>query len=129
MLLPGINLTAAVGDLDGDQLPDLMLGTTNGGLRYLKNTAQKSVVTGVAEEPTSPWVFPNPTDRYVTVRPSQAGRVDLLTVSGRVVGPAQLVPANVETQLDLGNLPDGTYLLRLTVGGQPARVEKIVVWK
>lgn len=125
----GLRLTAATGDLDGDQLPDLLLGTANGGLRYLKNTSQKVVVTGVPEEPTGPWAFPNPTNRYVTVRPPRPGRVDLLTVSGRVVRLAQPVPAHTETQLDLGDLPGGTYLLRLAADGQPTRVEKIIVSK
>ncbi len=36
---PGAGLVASVGDLDGDQLPDLLLGTLSGGVRYLKNTA------------------------------------------------------------------------------------------
>ncbi|GAB3763117.1 FG-GAP-like repeat-containing protein [Spirosoma pomorum] len=127
--VPGESLIASVGDLDGDQLPDLMLGNVGGGLRYLKNTSQKVIVTGTPEEATSPWAYPNPTDRFLTVRPTYAGRVELLSLSGQVIVSEQSVPANVETTLDLGSLADGTYLLKLTGDNRPTLVQKVVVWK
>ncbi|AUD01292.1 FG-GAP-like repeat-containing protein [Spirosoma pollinicola] len=128
--LPGKGLIAAVADLDGDQLPDLMIGSTAGGLRYLKNTSQKVVVTAVPdEEPTTPWVFPNPTDRYLTVRPQYDGRVELVSISGQSVLPVEAVKANVETTLDLGNLVDGTYLIRLIIDNRPVQIQKVVLWK
>ncbi|GAB3642761.1 FG-GAP-like repeat-containing protein [Spirosoma arcticum] len=130
--LPGKGLIAALADLDGDQLPDLMVGTTTGGLRYLKNTSQKVVITGVTEEPTGPWAFPNPTDRYMTIRAPHNGRVELLSLSGQVVLPGQAVRANIETTVDLGNLTEGTYLLRLSADStspQQALVQKVVIWK
>lgn len=128
--LPGKGLIAAVADLDGDQLPDLMLGSSAGGLRYLKNTSQKVVVTGVIEEePTSPWVFPNPTDRYLTVRPHYDGRIELVSLSGQSMLPIQAVKTDVETILDLGSLADGTYLLRLVPDNRPIQIQKVVVWK
>ncbi|GAB3960737.1 hypothetical protein GCM10028805_58630 [Spirosoma harenae] len=127
--IPGKGLIAAAADLDGDQLPDLMLGSISGGLRYLKNTSQKIVVTGVSEEPTAPWVFPNPTDRYITIRPPYAGQAELLSLSGQAMLPSQPVSADADTVLDLGNLPDGTYLLRLSSANRPVQVQKVVVWK
>ena len=127
--VPGKGLVAALADLDGDQLPDLMLGSLAGGLRYLKNTSQKIVITGVTEEPTGPWAFPNPTSRYVTIRAPYNGRVELLSLSGRIVLPGQAVRANTEKTLDLGNVPGGTYLLRLSAGPNPAQVQKLIVWK
>ncbi len=127
--LPGKGLIAAVADLDGDQLPDLLLGGSAGGLRYLKNTSQKVVVTGIDEEPISPWVFPNPTDRYLTIRPSHDGRVDVVSLTGQTMLPLQAVRAEVDTILDLGNLPDGTYLVRLLADNRAVQIQKVVVWK
>ncbi len=128
--LPGKGLIAAVGDLDGDQLPDLMLGSLAGGLRYLKNTSQKVVITAVQDdEPISPWAYPNPTDRYLTVHAPYNGRVELLSLSGQVMLPVQSVVLDADTQLDLGDLPEGTYLLRLLAESHSPLVQKIVVWK
>ncbi|MVM31722.1 T9SS type A sorting domain-containing protein [Spirosoma sp. HMF4905] len=127
--LPGMGLVAATADLDGDQLPDLMLGSIAGGLRYLKNTSKKVVVTGIQEEPTGPWAFPNPTDRYLTVRPPYTGQAEVLSISGQTMVPAQPVTVDTDTIIDLGNLPDGTYLLRLMADNHPTLVQKVVVWK
>ncbi len=128
--LPGKGLIATVGDLDGDQLPDLMLGSLAGGLRYLKNTSQKVVITAVQDdEPISPWAYPNPTDRYLTVHAPYNGRVELLSLSGQTMLAAQPVVPDTDTRLDLGDLPEGTYLLRLLAENHPPLVQKIVVWK
>lgn len=130
--LPGTGLIAAAADLDGDQLPDLMLGSVAGGIRYLKNISQKVILTAtqdVPDEPVGPWAFPNPTDRYLTVRPPYNGRIELLSLSGQTMLPVQNVTAETDTLLDLGNLPDGTYLMQLRADNQPALVQKVVVWK
>ena len=127
--LPGTGLIATMADLDGDQLPDLVLGTAAGGLRYLKNTSPKIVITALPEDLPGPWAFPNPTDRFLTVRPPFAGRLDLVSLSGQTVLPTQDVKAETETVVDLGNLPDGTYLLRLSADSHPVQVQKIVIWK
>ena len=129
--MPGKGLAVAVADLDGDQLPDLVLGSAAGGLRYLKNTSLKVVVTGVVEELIGPWAFPNPTDRYVTIRAPHNGQVELLSLSGRIVLPGQAIRADTETTIDLGDLPDGTYFLRLSANSRnaPVLVQKVVVWK
>ncbi|MBD2751291.1 FG-GAP-like repeat-containing protein [Spirosoma validum] len=126
--LPGAGLIATTADLDGDQLPDLVLGSMSGGLRYLKNTSQK-IVTGLPEEPISPWVFPNPTDRYLTVRSPYDASVDVVSLSGQVVLAGQSVRANIETVIDLKSAASGMYLARLSADNHPVRVQKIVVWK
>ena len=126
--LPGRGLIATAADLDGDQLPDLMLGSIAGGVRYLKNTSQK-VVTAVGEEPVLPWVFPNPTNRYLTIRPQHEGKIDVVSLSGQRLLPTQSVRASVDTILDLGDLPAGTYIVRLLSDGFPVQAQKVVVWK
>ncbi|MDB5240120.1 MAG: alpha integrin, partial [Spirosoma sp.] len=130
--IPGKGLVAAMGDLDGDQLPDLMLGSLAGGLRYLKNTSQKVLVTGLKQEVTGPWAFPNPTERYVTIRVPYNGRIELLSLSGQALLPVQPVQMNTEKTIDLGSLSSGTYLLRLSAdnlngSSYPEQVQKVVV--
>ena len=81
------------------------------------------------DEPISPWAYPNPTDRYLTVHAPYNGRVELLSLSGQAMLPAQSVVLDTDTPLDLENLPEGTYLLRLLAENHPPLVQKIVVWK
>lgn len=126
--LPGAGLIAAVADLDGDQLPDMVLGTLSGGLRYLKNTSQK-VVTGLPEESAGPWVFPNPTDRYLTIRSPYDGSIDVVSLTGQPVWSGQVVQGNVDTLVDLKNVAGGTYLIRLFADNRPVLAQKIIVWK
>lgn len=127
----GTDLTLAAADLDGDKLPDLVLGTIAGGLRFIKNDSEKVLIT--ATEPTTddttPWAYPNPTDRYVTVRPPHDGTAEVINLAGQVVRAGAPVRAYDETTIDLGDLPEGTYLVRLLAPNKPARVEKVVIWR
>lgn len=123
---PGIGLSVAAGDLDADGLPDLIVGTASGGLRYIRNTSEKATVLAV-EEPAKPWAFPNPTDRYVTIRAPHAGRVDVLSLNGRRVSVPLLVTSETDALLDLGTLPGGVYLLRLTAEDKPTKVSRLVL--
>jgi hypothetical protein len=123
---PGIGLAVTAGDLDGDGLPDLIVGTASGGLRYIRNTSEKVTVLAI-ENPESTWAFPNPTDRFVTIRAPYAGRVDVLSLDGRRVTVPQVVTGQTDTQLDLGTLPGGVYLLRLTAGNKPTKVSRVVL--
>ena len=123
---PGIGLSVAAGDLDADGLPDLVVGTASGGLRYIRNTSEKNTILSL-NEPEAVWAFPNPTDRYVTVRAPYAGQVEVLALDGRRVRVPQLVSEKTDAILDLGTLPGGVYLLRLTADSTPTKVGRVVL--
>ncbi|MCY7356307.1 MAG: T9SS type A sorting domain-containing protein [Rudanella sp.] len=127
---PGTGLLISAADLDGDQLPDLVVGSMAGGLQFLKNTSEKVVITATEpDESSTPWAYPNPTDRFVTVRPPHDGQAELVNLSGQVVRTGVWVRAHNETTLDLSSLDDVTYLIRLLSSDKPARVQKVVLWK
>jgi hypothetical protein len=127
----GVAPILSAADLDGDQLPDLVIGSVAGGLRFVKNASEKVVVTGnePTTEDTTPWAYPNPTDRYVTIRPPHDGQAEVINLSGQVLQTGIWVRAHNETTIDLGELPEGTYLVRLVASDKPVRVQKVVVWK
>lgn len=124
--LAGGGLVAVAADLTGDNLPDLLLGTGSGGLRYLRNTSTKAIVTAV-EEPAAAWVYPNPTTGLVTVLAPVAGRVEVFSTTGRAVVPDRAVAMGVETALDLSALPGGVYLIRLTADNGAVKIRKVVL--
>lgn len=126
--LAGSGLIAAAADLTGDNLPDLMLGTASGGLRYLRNTSVKAVVTAV-EEPTTPWAYPNPTTGLVTIQAPFSGRLTAFSQTGQAVVAERQIAKDEISQLDLSALPDGVYLVRLTADSGITRTQKVVVWR
>lgn len=127
--LPGASLIATTADLSGDGLPDLIFGTSAGGLRYALNTSEKVVITAIIDEPVTPWAFPNPTERYLTIRPPADGLAEVISLAGQVVLPGQWVRAGNDVGFDLGALSDGVYFVRITADGRGPLTQKVVLWK
>ncbi|MEZ0487212.1 FG-GAP-like repeat-containing protein [Fibrella aquatica] len=123
---PGVGPAVAAGDLDGDGLADLIVGTASGGLRYIRNTSEKVTILAT-EEPVAPWAFPNPTARYVTIRAPHTGLVDVWSLDGRRVSAPLPVNDKNDARVDLGTLADGVYLLRLTAEDKPTKVSRVVL--
>ncbi len=127
--LPGASLIAATADLSGDGLSDVLFGTSAGGLRYALNTSEKIVITATTTDEPTAWAFPNPTDRYLTIRPPTDGLAEVISSAGQVVLPGQWVRAGNDVGFDLGILPDGVYIVRITAEGRGPMTQKVVLWK
>ncbi|WP_460636904.1 T9SS type A sorting domain-containing protein [Larkinella harenae] len=127
---PGGNLTLTAADLDGDGLAEILAGTSTGGVRYLRNTSEKVIVTGPEDGETGkPWVYPSPTDRFLRISTSASGTVQVLNLLGQPVTASLAVRANTEATVDLGTLPVGVYLVQLVRDGQPVRYQKVILSK
>jgi hypothetical protein len=50
----------ALGDLNGDGVPDLVMGASNGQIYAFRNTGTASAPTWTLEQPGSPWDIPTP---------------------------------------------------------------------
>jgi hypothetical protein len=123
----GGGLNVAVADLNNDQIPDLMIGTNTGGLRWLKNTS-KFIVTA-NEAPIDLVVFPNPTNRYLTVKNPSIGDYELFDMVGRRISTQKNTQTNQEITFDLTAQNDGIYFLKISVDGQIKKTEKVILKK
>jgi hypothetical protein len=120
----------AFGYLSGGVLPaamgqDLVLGTTGGGLRYLR---PRSVVTGLPDEqvPNAGFAaFPNPAASQLTLRAPRPARVEVCTPLGARTWEGEV---EGEVRLAVGHWAPGFYLVRFLYPGGSV-VRKLVVYR
>ena len=123
----GGGLNVAISDLNNDKIPDIMIGTNTGGLKWLKNTS-KFIITA-NEEPINLIVFPNPTNRYLYIKNPSIGDYELFDLAGRKVLSQKNTQTNQEISFDLSAQNDGIYFLKISVGGELEKTEKIILKK
>jgi len=119
-LRPGQFVSPAVGELSNDNLPDLLIGTSRGGVEFYRNSSSLvSVSTEKLENALQ--LYPNPTRDILYVRlendNSSFVTYTLLDLQGRKF--MQSAVDSRELELQLAPLPQGVYLLQLeTKSGQ-----------
>lgn len=119
-LQPGQFVSPAVGELNNDNLPDLLVGTLRGGLEFYRNSSSLvSVSTERIENALQ--LYPNPTNDilYVSLKNDNSSFTSytLLDLQGRKW--MQSAVDGRELELQLAPLPQGVYLLQLeTKNGQ-----------
>lgn len=118
-------LSVAVSDLNNDFIPDLMIGTNTGGLKWLKNTS-KFLITST-EESKNFIVFPNPTNRYLYVKNPIMADYELFDSIGRKVLSQKNQTTNQDLVLDLATQTDGIYILKISKDGKIEQTEKVVL--
>ena len=123
----GGGLIMAVTDLNNDKIPDLMIGTNTGGLKWLKNTS-KFIITAT-EEPINFIFYPNPTSRYLNVKNPSVGDYEVFDILGRRVLYQKNSQVNQEISFDLSSQNNGIYFLKISVDGDLKRTEKVILKK
>lgn len=101
----------AFGDLDGDLLPDMLVGGSGGGVRLLKNTS-KAVAPPKGD--FDGLVYPNPTNKIVYLTFPQVAEATLYNMLGQPLTAPRSINANEETGFDLSGFSDGFYVLKVT---------------
>ncbi len=123
----GGGLNIAVADLNNDFVPDLIMGTNTGGLKWLKNTS-KFIITAT-EEPISFIIYPNPTNRYLYVKNPSVGDYELFDMAGRRILSQKNTQTIQEITFDLSSQNEGIYFLKISVDGSLKKSEKIILKK
>jgi uncharacterized protein (DUF2141 family) len=108
----GSYIYPTAGDLTGDGLPDLLIGSVSGGISILRNTSNEGGhgpgATGNQQ------VYPNPArGDYVYLRSTQNSEARIFTTIGQQMSRITL-SANRETPVYVGSWPAGMYLIKIT---------------
>jgi hypothetical protein len=118
----GSMIFPAAADLNGDNLPELIVGTNAGGLHYLKNI---SPLGDYIPDSITALAYPNPVKKYLYIKSSFDGEAACFNTLGQVVTSFLPVSANKEIPMDLSHLANGLYILRVT--GQPGENQSLRV--
>jgi hypothetical protein len=108
----GARTAPAMGDLNGDQISDLIIGNTGGGLAYWQHVPTGVLVNDVSH---GIQVYPNPSKgRIIVELPSDLllpATWQLRDMQGRLVKQGQV--ATFKTELNAGQAESGCYLLSI----------------
>jgi len=73
-------------------------------------------------------VYPNPADRYLTLLyEEQAKSIDVFDIAGRMVLHIEVPPASFESMIDVSNLVQGIYQIRIQYAHTSSVIPAIVV--
>lgn len=122
----GTRPVLTAGDLDGDGLPEVIVGTAGGGLRLLRHQAQANGLNEALAAKLGLEVFPNPASQQLVIRTAlgKPVAVELLDALGRVVLKRDAAP---EQHLNVSQLPAGLYAVRIRTLEGLRLVRRVVV--
>lgn len=122
--LVGKEVFPAVGDLNDDGFPEIILGTNAGGLLFWKN--EKAIL---GDDPKagmeSLLVYPNPGNGKVTVKCAFPGTINLLSITGQNILTSKIGGSAGQT-IEVSGLSKGVYIIRF-VGVNDLRVTKKLI--
>lgn len=126
----GFKTSASSADLDGDSIPEILIGNVRGGLRMYQ-TSIKGVISSVAEKSKSEsnWVlFPNPTKSAISVRTDKNNSGLQYTIFDNM-GREQLsgVLDAYETKISVQTLASGIYFIKSMDSDGNAKVFRFLV--
>lgn len=120
----GVGLFPAVGDVNGDQLPELLIGSNTGGIRFLKNKSPKGTPIGNELEF---FVYPNPTSNFLYAQVPEKGTLELFSISGQFIRSIVVPQATTELSIDTSKLPTGLFILRFTTANGVKISQKAII--
>ncbi len=114
----GSFVAPCVFELEGDDFPDLIVGSYNGGMKLFKNQSTTPTNVDFFEKNFEITAFPNPTKNTVTVRFNADVKPNftLYDLSGRVLLQIATTDFSASHHIDLQQFSVGLYLLESKIG-------------
>ncbi|MBP6385361.1 MAG: T9SS type A sorting domain-containing protein [Pseudarcicella sp.] len=124
----GYKIAFASGDLDGDDKPDLVMGSNTGGLKILTNKTLKSKKQTENTSSTLAKIYPNPSNGLLWIIPQKDVDITVNNTLGQKLYAFKNIIAKQETEIDLHDLSPGMYLIEIK-SLDKKEVKKIILRK
>ncbi|RNI25966.1 T9SS type A sorting domain-containing protein [Rufibacter latericius] len=122
----GSGMSLAIANLDANSLPEILIGTLTGGLRFVKVISEPLGTENPVAELSFGKVFPNPADKLVQLITEKTATYQLHNVAGALIKSGKTV-AGKPQEISTAALPAGLYLLRLQAADGRVVTHKLVV--
>ena len=110
----GRNCFPTVSDLDGDQLPELIVGTHAGGLMYLKNITGQANSTSTSEAFSSLKITPNSSDKSLKVYADIPLQIEIYPLGVDNLLKKVFIRPKAETLVDLKAFSGQSFQLKIS---------------
>ncbi len=114
----GLRSAVAVGNLNGDQYPDMIVGNYSGGLSlFMGDEAPPDGTYEIEQQQVGIKVFPNPAHDFLQITIEQnrefwLEQIIIYDLSGKIISQINIQQAKQHT-VNISNLPNGIYLLQI----------------
>jgi hypothetical protein len=127
----GLRAVACVGKLDGDDVPDMLIGNLAGGLAFFNTTPQNG--TGINKfkvNQTLFEVYPNPAKHELHIRLLQTlsgTTYEIYDITGKLQLKGKIQQQNNESSVSINELSSGVYFIKLQDNSGKQSVQKFMV--
>lgn len=121
----GLSLGLAIRDLDGDALPEIIVGHIGGGLEYY--IGEGFLSNSEVRQNIELKLYPNPAEDFFQISndfdDQRITGLELTDISGREV----LSVERINQRIDISSLPRGVYVVKISLSSGIVVSEKLVV--
>lgn len=115
MIYEGIRTGVAVGNLNNDLYPDMIIGNFSGGLNlYMGKEPELIGIEENSKKASAFRLYPNPARETVSIMSSETIREDDFYIEIYSIAGRKLLSCNYSSTLNVNTLKNGLYILRIT---------------
>lgn len=127
----GLRSVACIGKLDGDTLPDMLVGNLAGGLAFFNTIPQIGTGLNLARNNQPLFeIYPNPAKHELHVKITQtmqAATYEVYDITGKLMLKGNLQPHENETVIAVSELNSGVYFIKLKDQAGKQSTQKFVI--
>lgn len=111
-------------DLHSDGVASLVIGSSKGGLYFLRNSPADG---SPSENQLRVAISPNPSSSLVRLLTNSDGTAEIIDLSGRVIENNINIQRSVVRELFFDNVPSGMYLIRVRANDGRSVTKKVLI--